>query len=250
MIIIIYFNPSREMQTVDLISTLSENTIPLYGGLGYVKLVDMMPRIVPEGRTAEIAIARNARTSYNVSTDKTQADDDKLVNFLIKHHHTSPLESISFQFEIELPIFVERQLIRHRTAKVNEQSMRYTKAEDKFYLPSLRMQSKQNKQCSNSDPVSQENIDLWVSVIGDISDLYQKYLTLVNAGVAREVARCCLPVALMTKVMWNMDLHNLRNFLRLRTAPDAQLEIRELAEGIAKLISPLVPVSISTLTEQ
>jgi thymidylate synthase (FAD) len=232
---------------------LFEQTPPmikeLYGGLGFVRLVDMMPRIVPNGRTADIAITRNARVSYNPQIgDKTPAEDAKLVGYLIKNKHTSPLESVVFQFQMKIPIFVERQLIRHRTARVNEQSMRYTKADDQFFMPELRMQSKSNKQCSSTELVPDELQQVRNEIIDDVAGLYEKYEKLVAAGVAREVARCCLPVSLMTTVMWQMDLHNLSHFLKLRMAPDAQKEIRELAEAIFELVYPYVPVSMDTFS--
>ena len=141
---------------VDLFEVIPPKKIELYNGLGFVELVDMMPRKVPVGRDADISIVRNARVSYLTKGDKTKEQDTKLINFLVKNKHTSPLESVVFQFHMRIPIFVERQLIRHRTARVNEQSMRYTAASDAFYYPELRMQSKNNKQCSSDESVPPE----------------------------------------------------------------------------------------------
>lgn len=238
------------MSQIDILTNNPINEVELYDGLGYVKLVDVMPRLVPEGRTAEIAITRNARVSYKILVDKTPEQDAKLLNFLISNHHTSPLESVVFQFQMCIPIFVERQLIRHRTARVNEQSMRYTTAPDSYYYPKLRMQSQNNKQCSTDEPVPEHLQKLWVIMQTQAAQLHAGYLELVAGGVAREVARTILPVCLMTNIMWQMDLHNLVHFLKLRMAPDAQREIRELAVAIFHIIKTMVPVSAQSLDDE
>ena len=119
---IVYHTSEPNMvATVDLFTVVDPNnkTLSLYDGKGYVKLVDMMPRIVPVGRTADIAIVRNARTSYLTTQDKPRAADAKLIKFLVKNKHTSPLESVVFQFEMRVPIYVARHVLRHRTARGN-----------------------------------------------------------------------------------------------------------------------------------
>lgn len=231
--------------TVDLFEVYPPEQKSLYCDLGYVKLVDMQPRIVPVGRTADVAIARNARVSYNVEEMKSVEQDAKLIEYLVKNHHTSPLESVVFQFEMQIPIFVERQLIRHRTARVNEQSMRYTKAEDIFYFPDMRMQSQRNKQCSSEEKVSEELNAIWDNVKDLNKQLYESYEKLLEAGAAREVARCCLPVSLVTKLMFQMDLNNLMKFFKLRMAPDAQKEIRDLANAMFEIVQPYIPATIN-----
>lgn len=233
----------------DLIATAKTTRLPLYNDLGFVELVDMMPRLVPRDRTADIAISRNARVSY-AQGDKTPAEDESLVRYLSENYHTSPSESVVFQFRIRCPIFVERQLIRHRTARVNEQSFRYIVPREQFYYPGLRMQALDNKQgSSDQHDTPEEAIKLWREVCSDTHSLYAKYERLISLGVAREVARTCLPVSLMTELMWQMDLHNLLNFLRLRMDAHAQREIRELATAIFELIDPLVPVSVEAFRD-
>jgi thymidylate synthase ThyX len=512
-----------KMQEIDLIDNLETKKIELYNGLGFVEIIDMMPRKVPYNRTADIAVSRNARVSY-AQGDKTIQEDNGLVRYLLENYHTSPSESVVFQFRIKCPIFVERQLIRHRTAcisgdsnlhfivpntkkiykisisefykkwtiphkmknkretyielidpnkkyqitelakitkrstksiismikqkilkatinenenentmvewinsilsmfklttinkndyfknkyvvigsdyiewantnksipilkklksmklqmcnedtgfietttitdiwetgikpifevelnngykikttkdhrymtdngwetleqatglkqtddgnwvwnidtssklstdnypeetnimrlntkikrityigedktydlsvdgpyhnfvcngfivhnSVNEQSFRYIVPQDKFYYPSLRMQSIDNKQGSKPDTEEIPNNiqETWSEIEQMTQNMYQKYTKLVEAGVAREVARVCLPVSLMTELMWQMDLHNLMHFLRLRMDNHAQLEIRVLAESIFKLIKPVVPISMQAFED-
>lgn len=238
-----------EPQMIDLIDTAPVKRIELYNGLGYVEIIDMMPRKVPEGRTADIAISRNARVSYAISKDKTPSEDAGLVRYLLENWHTSPSESVEFQFRMRIPIFVERQLIRHRTANVNEESARYTKPKDNFYFPELRMQSEVNKQGSSTGAVPAEAQALWESAKDLTKQMYQVYSQMVDAGVAKELARCCLPVSMCTSLCWKMDLHNLMSFLRLRMDAHAQQEIRELANAIFQIIHAMVPVSIAAFQD-
>jgi thymidylate synthase (FAD) len=220
--------------------------IELFEGKGFVELVDYMPREVPVGRTADIAIVRNARVSTQ-NGDKSIEDDTRLINYLYKHRHTSPFESVVFKFHIRLPIFVERQLIRHRTASVNEQSHRYSTANEDFYFPKLRIQDPVNRQSSYDLPCEDQRSEEWNKKWEEAQllskNLYAIYSDLVKDGAAREVVRTILPVSLMTELMWQMNLHNLFHFLRLRRSEEAQREIRELADAIYQLIKPIVPIA-------
>jgi thymidylate synthase (FAD) len=201
--------------------------------------------MVPVDRTADVAISRSARVSY-LTGDKSKDEDERLVKYLMEHCHTSPFESIEFKFEIKCPIFVERQLVRHRTASLNEASYRYSQAPNEFYFPELRGQDQNNKQ-SSIDFKTKENVEadkIWKAMQTQVTMLHESYEKLLKLGVAREVARCALPVSLMTTISWKCDLKNLLHFLGLRTAPDAQQEIRDLANAMLTLIKPRVPVAI------
>jgi thymidylate synthase (FAD) len=229
---------------IDLIDSMPVRNIPLYDGLGFVELVDMMPRRVPAGHTADVAIARNARVSYAKDSMPTPAETERLVRYLTEHWHTSPSESVVFQFRGRVPIFVSRHVDRHRTARANYESGRYIEMPEEMYLPALRMQSKNNKQGSDSSTVPAEALALWNECHADMTAVFAKYKRLLALGVAKEVARTILPQALMTSFMWQMDLHNLLHFLRLRLDSHAQQETREFAAGIHQLIAGLVPVSM------
>src|SRR5438093_12831170 len=115
---------------------------------GLVALIDVMPRLVPVGKTADAAIVQAARVSYGEGT-KQVSEDRGLIRYLARHRHTTPFEMIEFKFHHVMPIFVARQWIRHRTANVNEYSARYSVVRDRFYRPSLdnvRVQSAANRQ--------------------------------------------------------------------------------------------------------
>jgi len=229
----------------------------LYNNTGFVRLRDCMPRLVPS-KTADYAVPEMARISYAATkpegeSKQSNESDERLINYLLRNYHTSPFEGISFKFVMRIPIFVARQLLRHRTAKVNEYSMRYSPAIDAFYFPDPRIQDKKNKQGSvemsevkgidaAEDKKATEITEIWDNSKDLVAKLYENYNSLLKLGVAREVARCTLPVCQMTELYYEMDLHNLLKMLRLRMDIHAQKEIRELADAMYKLIVPIVPL--------
>jgi thymidylate synthase (FAD) len=211
---------------------------------GFVALVDSMPRLVPEGQTADQAIVQAARVSYGEGTKKVN-EDRGLVRYLLRHRHTTPFEMVEFKFHVAMPIFIARQWIRHRTANVNEYSARYSIVPDCFYRPSLenvRKQSTTNRQ-GGEDPMDVETAESFLELLEDSEKLYGRYLELTEKGVARELARAALPVSLYTQWYWKCDLHNLLHFLSLRMDPHAQQEIRVYAEAMYELIKPICPVA-------
>lgn len=235
---------------IDLIKKSNLREVPLYGGLGFVELIDMMPRVVPAGHTADFAIARNAWVSYarHINADTGEIDPkevERIVRYLREHWHTSPSESVIFQFRARVPIFVSRHIDRHRTARANYESGRYIEMPEEFYLPNLRMQSQNNKQGSDKTvDVPAEAALIWNKCHADITELFVEYRKLLQLGVAKEVARTILPQSMMTSFMWQMDLNNLTKFLQLRLDQHAQQETREFAAGVLRLIAGLVPASM------
>ena len=110
---------------------------------GLIGLIDVMPRVIPEGQTADSAIVQAARVSYGQGTKKIN-EDRGLIRYLLRHRHTTPFEMIEFKFHVVMPIFIARQWIRHRTANVNEYSARYSVVPDRFYVPSIDNVRKQS----------------------------------------------------------------------------------------------------------
>jgi len=210
---------------------------------GYVRLVDYMPR-----ENLDEAIVDSARVSYGKGT-KTSRGTRGLLRYLIRHWHNTPLEMVSFKFQIKLPIYIARQLMRHRTASVNELSARYSVVEEQAYEPDdLRGQSQVNKQCS--DGVLEElPSSVKENMSAHIKSSFDIYNTLLGYGVSREQARGVLPQSTYTSIVWKMDLHNLMHFLQLRMHETAQWEIREYANAIFKLIEPLVPLTMEAFKD-
>ena len=180
---------------------------------GFVRLVDYM------GGDARIVQA--ARVSYGAGT-KTVREDAGLIDYLLRNQHTSPFEQVILTFHIKLPIFIARQWVRHRTARMNEISGRYSVMQNEFYLPAdedVAIQSADNKQGRSTEAVSQEFVGNTKELLAKgQEEAYAAYTQLVESGLAREIARINLPLALYTEIYWQCDLHNLMHFLKLRTA--------------------------------
>jgi thymidylate synthase (FAD) len=211
---------------------------------GFVALVDAMPRLIPEGQTADSAIVQAARVSYGAGTKKVN-EDRGLIRYLLRHRHTTPFEMIEFKFHIAMPIFVARQWIRHRTANVNEYSARYSIVPDRFYRPSIenvRKQSTTNRQ-GGDESIDVGTAEEFLKLLEDSEALYSRYLDLTEKGVAREIARAALPVSVFTEWYWKCDLHNILHFLSLRMDPHAQIEIRDYSTAMYDLIRGIVPIT-------
>jgi thymidylate synthase (FAD) len=211
---------------------------------GLVALVDVMPRLVPTGMTADYAIVQAARVSYGEGTRQVQ-EDRGLIRYLARHRHTTPFEMVEFKFHHVMPIFVARQWIRHRTANVNEYSARYSVVKDRFYRPSLeslRLQSAINRQ-GGDQQVDSLTAEEFTRYLDSVEAHYRDYEAMLDKGVARELARIGLPLNVYTEWYWKIDLHNLFHFLSLRMDPHAQQEIRDYANVMLALIQPIVPVA-------
>lgn len=214
---------------------------------GFVEIVDVMPRLVPDDRpTADYAIVQAARVSYGHGT-KTVNEDRGLIRYLMRHQHTTPFEMVEFKFHCKQPIFIARQWIRHRTANVNEVSGRYSVLPDEFYIPELddvRLQSKSNKQ-GGDEHIGEMDAKEFVTHLDDLSvKAYKLYEEAIEKGVSREQARMVLPVNLYTEWYWKIDLHNLFHFLALRCDSHAQKEIRVFGDAMLSLIQPIVPFAV------
>lgn len=202
---------------------------------GHVVLLDYM------GSDSDIAAA--ARTSYGGGT-RSISDDRKLLRYMMRHRHTSPFEMAEIKLHVHLPIFVERQWGRHRTASWNEISGRYSVLPDEAYLPAhgrVALQSTENKQGSG-EPAPETLANRFIDSLKESYDeSYEAYHWALNVGISRELARLSLPVATYTTKVWKCDLHNLLHFLQLRLS--AQEEIRQYAQVIADIVKELFPIT-------
>ncbi len=208
---------------------------------GFVRLIDYM------GGDARIVQA--ARVSYGAGT-KTVREDAGLIDYLLRNEHTSPFEQVVLTFHVKMPVFVARQWIRHRTARVNEISGRYSVMKDEFWLPApeaLARQSADNKQGREQEPLPPDEAARAIALLEQGQrEAYASYKALVDSGLARELARVNLPLSMYTEWYWQIDLHNLFRFLSLRMDTHAQREIRDYANvifGIAGKVCPLACAS-------
>ena len=210
---------------------------------GFVRLVDIM------GSDGDIADA--ARVSYGKGT-RAVSDNRNLIRYLVRHKHTSPLEMASVKFHLKLPIFVMRQLVRHRTAKLNEYSGRYSIMSDDCYVPEseyIQPQSMSNKQGRGGE-LSDGWKQKYKTIISDITNkaiIAYKILigneTISHGGLTRELARTVLPVSNYTECYWKIDLHNFFHFCNLRMDSHAQQEIRDYAIPMFEMVKPHFPIA-------
>ena len=211
---------------------------------GFVRPIDYMG--------SDGSIVQAARVSYGEGTKRVR-EDRGLIRYLMRHRHTTPFEMCVIKLHVRVPMDCWRQWIRHRTASVNEYSTRYSIAIDatqKTEEHAWRRQSKSNKQ-GGSDYISPKvgkSLSEGERILQ--STCREVYEERLSQGVAREQARKDLPLSTYTEAYWTIDLHNLFHFLELRTAGNAQLEIREYAITIAEeIVSIWCPLAWEAFAE-
>ncbi|GHV26084.1 flavin-dependent thymidylate synthase [Spirochaetia bacterium] len=203
---------------------------------GFIRLVDYLG--------GDERVVQSARVSYGEGT-KSYREDAGLIDYLLRNRHTSPFEQISLTFHVKMPIFIARQWIRHRMARLNEISGRYSVMKDDFYVPApgdVALQSTDNKQGRSDTALDPMEVEKVRSFLGEgQKHAYGEYTSLIDQGIARELARINLPLSLYTEIYWNIDLHNLFHFMELRLGAHAQKEIRLYARTLLEITKKVVP---------
>lgn len=222
---------------------------------GFVRVVDYMGD--------DAAVIQAARVSYGRGTRQV-SEDRGLINYLMRHRHTTPFEMCEIKYHVKLPIFVARQWIRHRTANVNEYSARYSILDKEFYIPvpeQLGVQSEINRQGREAVLQGAEAQRVLEILRGESERAYAGYTEMLNLdeqgnpvdptrdGLARELARMNLTLNYYTQWYWKIDLHNLLHFVALRADAHAQHEIRVYAEAIAETIKHWTPLTYEAFAE-
>lgn len=211
---------------------------------GIVALMDV------QGDNNRPAVA--ARTSYRTdASDYTDEQNAKLIRYLIRNKHNTPLQFCGATFYMVMPIFVARQLVRHRTASINEESLRYVEARKQFYLADparMQKQSTNNKQGS-SDEVVENAKELLAREAALQVACWEEYQYRLQSGLAKELARAVLPLSTYTAWYWINDLHNIFHLLGLRLDSHAQYEIRVYAQAMLDLLQPHFPAAIAAWEE-
>ena len=222
---------------------------------GFVRVIDYMG---DDG-----AIVQAARVSYGRGTRRV-SEDKGLINYLMRHRHTTPFEMCEIKYHVKLPIFVARQWIRHRTANVNEYSARYSILDNEFYIPApehLAAQAATNRQ-GRGDVVEGAAARRVLDLLRDDSErAYAGYAEMLNEdetgaprdpswpGLARELARMNLSLNFYTQWYWKTNLHNLMHFLSLRADAHAQYEIRAYADSMLGSLERWVPLTHAAFVE-
>ena len=204
---------------------------------GFIRVIDYMGN--------DSAVVQAARVSYGAGT-KTLSSDKNLIDYLMRHHHTTPFEMCEIKLHIRIPMDAWRQMIRTRTANVNEYSTRYSEAIDSMQRTKpdkWRLQSTNNKQGSDGFLNAGEGIYFSMDEQTLQEECRKIYKSRLKAGIAREQARKDLPLSTYTEVYWKIDLHNLLHFLALRMDSHAQHEIRQYANVIGEIVAKWCPLT-------
>lgn len=270
-------NQPTRRATVQAMETILYDALPVLDH-GFIRVVDYMGD--------DAAITQSARVSYGTGT-KQVSNDQGLINYLMRHRHTSPFEMCEIKLHVKLPIFVARQWIRHRTANVNEYSARYSVMEREFYLPDAEFtklqqgekriekksgagqaslfeaptaapsetaaQSTTNMQ-GREDVLDADRVEEHIKTMSRVtSSAFTAYDKLLgddeHPGLARELARAVLPVSTYTQWYWKTDLHNLLHFIALRADSHAQYEIRAYADVLFDVVQKWVPLTAQAFTD-
>ena len=240
--------------TVPAMEALLYQPIPVLDH-GFIRVIDYMGD--------DAAVVQAARVSYGAGTKKIR-EDAGLINYLMRHRHTSPFEMCEIKLHAKMPIFVAREWVRHRVASLNEISGRYSILDNEFYVPApeqLGTQSRNNRQGRGETLTGDESARVLEILRDDATRAYGHYEEMLNentmgetldptkAGLARELARMNLSVNFYTQWYWKIDLHNLLHFLNLRTDPRAQYEIRVYAEQILNVVKEWVPLTYAAFMD-
>ena len=194
----------------------------------------------------DLSVVNGARVSFARRKTELDESDEALIGFLMRDRHGSPFEHNAFRFHVRCPIFVAREWFRHRIGSFNEFSLRYAKATEDFYVPEADdVRTQVGKPGAYSfepdEPALAERTRERLAEVYETA--YAAYRELVEAGVARELARLTLPVGAYTQFYWTVNARSLMNFVSLRNSEFAQLEIRRYAEAVESFFAERMPVT-------
>ena len=231
------YAPDRLAEVSTTAEVIPDSTIPVLDH-GFVRLDGVM--------ADDLSVVNGARVSFARREEELDDSDEGLIRFLMRERHGTPFEHNAFRFHVRCPIFVAREWFRHRVGSFNEFSMRYARASDEFYVPDAEdVRTQVGKPGAYSfEPVSEELAEQTREKLQEVYDAaYQAYEELVEAGVAREVARAALPVGAYTEFYWTVNARSLMNFISLRNSETAQREIRRYAEACERFLEEHMPVT-------
>jgi thymidylate synthase (FAD) len=176
--------------------------------------------------------------------------DRRLIRFLARHGHTSPFNHTFITMHVSAPVFVARQLVKHKFMPWNEVSGRYVTFKPEFHMPAgFRAKAEDKKQGSGDNLKGQPETDLQLIFLDHHKDSFERYIQALNLGLCEEQARGLLPLNLMTQWYWSGTLGAWASMYNLRAKPDAQQETQEIAYQAGDIIKPLFPCAWEALTD-
>jgi len=212
-----------------------------------VEYVNHMGSDLTTVNAARVSFGKKSELEGGVGGPKGLSDrDTKLIKYLAKHKHISPFGHAFASFHVKAPIFVARQLVKHKFLRFNEVSRRYVDDNIEFYVPEVWRGRSADKKQGSEGVVELEGID--ISIVDDYADeALTAYNVLLEAGVAPEMARMTLPQSLMTEFYWSGSLDAFADMCRLRCKEDTQYESRVVADQVSTIMQDLYPVSWASL---
>lgn len=203
-------------------------------GIGYVELIDSLG--------SDLDVVNAAKVSFLSEAKELGASEEGILRFLMRERHGTPFEHNFFKWRVKAPIFVFREWHRHRIASINEQSARYMELEREFYVPPVlhTQVGKPGRYTFDELPASSSPFALMHDTMAKAFDAYE---IMLDMGVAKQEARMVLPVSTYSSMIWTVNARALMNFLSLRNAPTAQLEIKKYAEAMEQIWSDVMPIT-------
>jgi thymidylate synthase (FAD) len=192
----------------------------------------------------DLSVVNAARVSFGKKSDVLKDSDTKLIHYLAKHKHTSPFGHAFATFHVKAPVFVARQLVKHKFLRWNEISRRYVDTEPEFHKPELREAVTDKKQGSGY-PIHNNTLDGVIQQSG--IEAAKQYKYLLKMGVCEEQARMVLPLNHMTEWYWSGSLDAFADMCNLRLMTDTQYETQLVAQQIDQIMLGLFPVSWEAL---
>lgn len=200
----------------------------------------------------DLSVVNGARVSFLQIKEEMDDRDEKLIRFLMREKHASPFEHNLFRFHVKCPIAVAREWMRHRWSSFNEHSLRYSQAIDAFYVPEAeQVRTQTGKPGAYTFVPMDSEIAAKVQQIMDTQyrQTWDTYQSLLEIGLAREVARFVLPVGLYTEFYWTVNARALMNFIALRNADAAMWEIRRYGEAVEEFFAEQMPSTHKAFVE-
>lgn len=206
---------------------------------GYIELKDYL--------ASDIDVVRAARISFRKSADTLSEGDRKLIAYLMREEHGTPFEHNYFRFQVRAPLFVFREWHRHRIGtSINEESGRYVELREESWVPSpseirVRKGNRGHYEYEEASEKIAEDAARGQKEAHRVA--FKEYRRQIDLGVAPEVARNVLSLGTYSEMIWSCNARSLMHFLHLRSAPEAQREIRLYAEAMEDLFSKCMPVT-------
>lgn len=210
------------------------------------QLFQQISTVLVDSMGSDLSVVNSARVSFGGSSTSLTEKDVKLIKYLGAHEHYSPFESCTATVKITCPIYISKQIMRHRTGAYNEISRRYTSKDIDFYTPAYREQSGNNRQASTDavHPSADIYLEKTQLLHKEALNLYNR---MIEDGVCKEQARGVLPQNLMTEFFMTMNLRNWAHFIKLRRHDGAQKEIALIADAVSCILKVRFPISMEAL---